>query len=544
LRYCLYIDGVNNLKARGITTFAYSPIFIGGSGTHPAGTMSQNISIDGMIVAGPSDWSGSGTDPIIRINKVGTVNINDMRTIANLPATRSGIVVDITGGGVAEDVNIRNALIIGGNIAYKYVGASFSSLTDSTADLQSVGAVFLSGATQIKVSDNVITDSAVYNGTTPCNYQYGITATSGSHEIMISNNIVTGGYYGLQCGDAITMDGTTGEVSVISNDIWAASRAGQARGIVITDGSQGPVVVGNNFRDSVISPVTGITTATPAVVSCDNVAGGIFDLKYRIGSIVTFDGGTGDWSRLSGTKWTVTAATTTNFTINSLGATGFTGSPPTRVFHAGVGIQDFTSGEILGDPHGRTIYANRIPQSATLPLAHGMINGFSGQFPGGYTAAWGHYEVAKVAVGYGSAASSCTAPGGCWKVTDPRGAITYSNIVGSDQQVVVASLPAGTFVEAARIQTTTAFANVTTAQAQLGLNTDFDFFISAPYDLKAAVSATNFSPQDGKLVNYGGTHNLPIGTNLVLRIAATGGNLDVLNNGASVAVWVKWAVLR
>jgi hypothetical protein len=173
-----------------------------------------------------------------------------------------------------------------------------------------------------------------------------------------------------------------------------------------------------------------------------------------------------------------------------------------------------------------------------------MINGFSGQFPGGYTAAWGHYEVAKVAVGYGSAASSCTAPGGCWKVTDPRGAITYSNIVGSDQQVVVASLPAGTFVEAARIQTTTAFANVTTAQAQLGLNTDFDFFISAPYDLKAAVSATNFSPQDGKLVNYGGTHNLPIGTNLVLRIAATGGNLDVLNNGASVAVWVKWAVLR
>jgi len=87
------------------------------------------------------------------------------------------------------------------------------------------------------------------------------------------------------------------------------------------------------------------------------------------------------------------------------------------------------------------------------------------------------------------------------------------------------------------IKTTTAFTGTATLTATLGITGTLTACISTPFDLKAAVSNTNFSVAlpTTPIVSYAGT-------NLILALTSTIDNITSISAGA-VDVTITWQVL-
>jgi hypothetical protein len=151
-----------------------------------------------------------------------------------------------------------------------------------------------------------------------------------------------------------------------------------------------------------------------------------------------------------------------------------------------------------------------------------VVNGAGG--------AWLKYTVATKAV--------CVSTNPCWTVNAVEGADLAA---GLTQDVTVVQLAANGFVDGIRLKTAVAFTGTTTLTATLGTATNNLFYLLAPYDLMAAVSATTFSPATGYAANLGSTTTAAV--NVVLGITSTVQNIDQLAAVKSVDVWLRSAVL-
>jgi len=147
---------------------------------------------------------------------------------------------------------------------------------------------------------------------------------------------------------------------------------------------------------------------------------------------------------------------------------------------------------------------------------------------------WKKYSVVAIA----DTVNGCANANGCWQV---NGALGANKAAGLTQSIVLFSKPARGFVDGVRIKTAVAFTGTTSATATIGTATDDNFYTTALYNLKTAVSATNFSPADGIVQGFGGT--TAAAEDVVLAIITTVENIDQIADGSAVDVWVKSAVL-
>lgn len=161
-----------------------------------------------------------------------------------------------------------------------------------------------------------------------------------------------------------------------------------------------------------------------------------------------------------------------------------------------------------------------IPALSQLPTASPNAGG----------AVWRKYTVATKA--------SCASTNPCWTVNGVEGADLAA---GLTQDVTVFQLAANGTVEGVRLKTAVAFAGTTTLTGTLGTATNNLFFLTATYDLKAAVSATNFTPATGYAANLGSTTAAAV--NVVLGVTSTVNNINLLTAAKSVDVWVRVAGL-
>lgn len=140
------------------------------------------------------------------------------------------------------------------------------------------------------------------------------------------------------------------------------------------------------------------------------------------------------------------------------------------------------------------------------------------------------------------AAGSCTSGNKCWDINGADGADLAA---ATSQDVTLFTLPANGYVEDMRMKTVVAFTGASTAVATLGVTGNSSFFITVPnsYDLEAAVANTNFSPATGVL-GLSATGNDTAATNdFLVGLTTTVNNIDQLDAGGSVNIWVKWSVL-
>ena len=144
------------------------------------------------------------------------------------------------------------------------------------------------------------------------------------------------------------------------------------------------------------------------------------------------------------------------------------------------------------------------------------------------TPLWQHVQVTKTA--------------GNWVSTEVL--TTPIPAAATTTQTVYVHIPptasASVFITNARVKTLTACTGVTTLTATLGSLFNSVFYISTPYDLKAAPSMSNFSPQNGVLVGQGsGVAN----DDVALYLTSTGGNMNSVADGCTVDVWLLSASL-
>jgi hypothetical protein len=113
---------------------------------------------------------------------------------------------------------------------------------------------------------------------------------------------------------------------------------------------------------------------------------------------------------------------------------------------------------------------------------------------------------------------------------------TVAKAAAVTQSVVVFALPANSVVQSCTIKSGTAFTGTTTLTASLGITGTLAGCVAGPYDLKAAVSATN--------VTIAATPGIVsiAGTNFILALTSTIDNLSSISAG-SVTVWMTWYVL-
>jgi len=124
------------------------------------------------------------------------------------------------------------------------------------------------------------------------------------------------------------------------------------------------------------------------------------------------------------------------------------------------------------------------------------------------------------------------------QVTQPTGATSLvAKAAAVTQSVTLFALPAKALVLSCVIKSTTAFAGTTTLTATLGITGTLTACVSAPFDLKAAVTNTNFSVAlpAAPIVSYAGT-------NLILALTSTIDNITAISSGA-VDVTITWIVL-
>lgn len=162
-----------------------------------------------------------------------------------------------------------------------------------------------------------------------------------------------------------------------------------------------------------------------------------------------------------------------------------------------------------------------------------------------------HSNITKIANGatyvQGAQAFTCATAAGCW--TQP--ATSFSPLlpataVNTLQDFVLAAYTptngplVGPFLLNARIKTSTACTGTSTLTAQLGTPDMANSFISS-YDLKAAVSHTNFAPTNGTLNSFGsGGFDI---AQILITLTSTGGTLDQVANGCSLDLWLFYNIL-
>lgn len=111
---------------------------------------------------------------------------------------------------------------------------------------------------------------------------------------------------------------------------------------------------------------------------------------------------------------------------------------------------------------------------------------------------------------------------------------------GLTHDVPICDLPGRAFAENVRMKTALAFTGTTTLTGKLGTSGDDDRLIAGAYDLKAAVTATNFTPVTGEPSAEG--QETTAATKLVLLLTATVDNLNQTATG-EVDIWVRLALL-
>ena len=123
-------------------------------------------------------------------------------------------------------------------------------------------------------------------------------------------------------------------------------------------------------------------------------------------------------------------------------------------------------------------------------------------------------------------------------ITKPDGTTsTVAKAAATTQSVTLFALPANATVLSCTVKTGTAFTGTTTLTATLGITGTLTACVATPFDMKAAVSNTNFAVAlpTTPIVSFAGT-------NLILALTSTVDNLSSISAG-SVTVWITWMVL-
>lgn len=124
------------------------------------------------------------------------------------------------------------------------------------------------------------------------------------------------------------------------------------------------------------------------------------------------------------------------------------------------------------------------------------------------------------------------------QITQPTGTTSLvAKAAAVTQSVTLFALPAKALVLNCVVKSTTAFAGTTTLTATVGITGTLTACVATPFDLKAAVSATNFAVAlpTTPIVSYAGT-------NLILALTSTIDNLTSISAGA-VEITITWEVL-
>lgn len=148
------------------------------------------------------------------------------------------------------------------------------------------------------------------------------------------------------------------------------------------------------------------------------------------------------------------------------------------------------------------------------------------------SASWSKYTVTKIA----NAVSGCANANGCWQV---NGGTPVNATAGLTQSITLFQLPANGFVHDARVKTSTACAGATTIVITLGTTGSGTWLVVTPYDLKAAVSATNYTASP--LTHVGS--DTSIATNILAAMTTTVSNVDQITAGCTFNVSTLVSVL-
>jgi len=109
------------------------------------------------------------------------------------------------------------------------------------------------------------------------------------------------------------------------------------------------------------------------------------------------------------------------------------------------------------------------------------------------------------------------------------------------QTVPIYTMVANAFVHSVRIKTTTACTGTLTLLATLGTADNLLWYLATGYDLKAAVSATNYAPLTGLVTNAGNTTSASV--DFVIGLVSTIQNLSSVASGCAADIWVLSSVL-
>ncbi len=152
----------------------------------------------------------------------------------------------------------------------------------------------------------------------------------------------------------------------------------------------------------------------------------------------------------------------------------------------------------------------------------------------GHNPLWVTYTVTAIA----NAVNGCANANGCWQVSGVLGA---NKTAGLTQNLAIFQLPAKGYVQAFRIKSATACTGASTLVTGLGTASSTSRFLNSAvgYDLKAAVSATNFN--NNAVITPGSDTSAAV--NIVASLVSTGSNIDQIAAGCSFGVSVLYGVL-
>jgi len=129
----------------------------------------------------------------------------------------------------------------------------------------------------------------------------------------------------------------------------------------------------------------------------------------------------------------------------------------------------------------------------------------------------------------------------CVPTTTNCGTATVAKAAATTQSVTVYTLPANGYVLGCpQVKTTTAFTGTTTLTSTLGVTGALTFFFSTVFDMKAAVSATNFAPSNNICLAQGSTTRSSIA--VILALTSTVENISSISAGV-VEVQIPITVL-
>lgn len=130
----------------------------------------------------------------------------------------------------------------------------------------------------------------------------------------------------------------------------------------------------------------------------------------------------------------------------------------------------------------------------------------------------------------------------CVPATVNCGTATVAKAAATTQSVTLYTLPAnGYIVGCPQVKTTTAFVGPTTLASTVGVTGALTFFFSVPFDMKAAVTATNFAPVANICIGQGS--NTRASTAVILALTTTIDNVSTISAGV-VEVQMLISVLQ